>query len=118
MKVRHGFVSNSSSSSFICVVCGDDYSGWDASLSDAEMFDCVNGHTVCLRHAIGYIEEANEDFPYSVESKHCPICNFVSLEENSAFKYLLKETGKTKDTLLKEIKERFKNYDEYMEYLK
>ncbi len=45
MKRRQGFVSNSSSSSFICDVTGDDYSGWDACLSEAEMCTCKNGHT-------------------------------------------------------------------------
>ena len=43
MKIRNGFVSNSSSSSFICEVCGQDASGYDMSLSDAEMYECING---------------------------------------------------------------------------
>ena len=50
MKVRKGFVSNSSSSSFICDVCGNDYSGMDASLEDAMMYECSNGHTFCEDH--------------------------------------------------------------------
>jgi hypothetical protein len=50
MKIRTGFVSNSSSSSFVCDFCGNDVSGWDMCLSDAEMFQCENSHTVCLRH--------------------------------------------------------------------
>lgn len=50
MKIRTGFVSNSSSSSFVCDFCGNDVSGWDASLSEAEMFQCINGHTICLNH--------------------------------------------------------------------
>lgn len=47
MKVRQGFVSNSSSSSFICDVCSREESGFDLSLSDIEMSQCVNGHTFC-----------------------------------------------------------------------
>ena len=50
MKIRTGFVSNSSSSSFLCDFCGNDVSGWDMGLSEAEMFQCVNHHTVCLSH--------------------------------------------------------------------
>jgi hypothetical protein len=50
MKVRHGFVSNSSSSSFICDLCGTVESGYDASLSDVEMCECENGHTLCNSH--------------------------------------------------------------------
>lgn len=45
MKIRNGFVSNSSSSSFTCAVCGDEHSGWDLCLSECEMYECVNGHT-------------------------------------------------------------------------
>ena len=50
MKVRKGFVSNSSSSSFVCDVCGEDVSGWDMTLSEAEMYECGNGHYVCDHH--------------------------------------------------------------------
>jgi hypothetical protein len=54
MKIRKGFVSNSSSSSFVCDVCGEQVSGWDMCLSEADMFECENGHTVCWDHsAIG-----------------------------------------------------------------
>lgn len=50
MKYRVGFVTNSSSSSYVCEVCGHDESGWDMCLSDAEMVQCVNGHTFCEDH--------------------------------------------------------------------
>jgi hypothetical protein len=44
MKLRYGFVSNSSSSSFVCDICGEIESGMDACLSDFEMSRCINGH--------------------------------------------------------------------------
>jgi len=50
MKIRTGFVSNSSSSSFTCGVCGNTQSGWDLCLSEAGMVECVNGHTLCEDH--------------------------------------------------------------------
>ncbi len=50
MKIRNGFVSNSSSSSFTCDVCGETQSGMDLGISEAGMFECENGHTVCETH--------------------------------------------------------------------
>jgi len=48
MKIRQGFVSNSSSSSFVCDLCGRKEVGYDMGIADAEMAECVNGHTICL----------------------------------------------------------------------
>lgn len=45
MKKRKGFVSNSSSSSFICDITGREFSGWDMGLVDAGMYSCKNNHT-------------------------------------------------------------------------
>ena len=47
MKIRNSFVSNSSTSSYICDVCGEEKAGRDLCLSEAEMFQCTMGHTVC-----------------------------------------------------------------------
>ena len=51
MKKRLGFVSNSSSSSFTCDVCGETTSGWDMGLADAQMMTCAKGHTFCDCHS-------------------------------------------------------------------
>lgn len=47
MKFRRDFVTNSSSSSYICEICGSKRMGMDLSISDAGMSYCVNGHCVC-----------------------------------------------------------------------
>ena len=52
MKIRNGFVSNSSSSSFVCQICGEKASGWDMCHRDAGMVSCKNGHTFCLDHLV------------------------------------------------------------------
>lgn len=52
MKIRSGFISNSSSSSFTCDVCGETKSGWDLSHSDAGMDKCENNHTFCQSHKL------------------------------------------------------------------
>ena len=125
MKIRTGFVSNSSSSSFICCVCGRNEVGYDMSIKDAEMCGCVNGHTICLDELIEHIpDDDNEDTYekyYEVAEKYCPICQFLesSTADNAA--YLLKKTKIPRDEAFAEIKKsnkrRKKLYDsEYVMY--
>lgn len=52
MKFRKDFVTNSSSSSYVCEICGRSESGWDLCLSECEMMECVNGHVFCLDEAL------------------------------------------------------------------
>jgi len=46
MKNRTGFVSNSSSSSFVCAVSGESYEGYDGQY-DVPYACCTNGHEFC-----------------------------------------------------------------------
>ena len=67
MKIRQGFVSNSSSSSFICSICNYTESGRDADLTDFEMFRCENGHTLhesCIEKISGKEKLKNKDEAY------------------------------------------------------
>jgi len=133
-KIRNGFVSNSSSSSFICVVCGEEASGWDLSLSDAEMVECKNGHVFCDSHIIQQEKEPSttnaidddeensddddEDFDdYEVEIERCPICQFQSLATEDAVQYLLKKLNLTEKLCLSQIKQEFSNYEKFTKYL-
>ena len=52
MKFRKDFVTNSSSSSYVCEICGRSESGWDLCLSECEMMQCVNGHIFCCDEAL------------------------------------------------------------------
>ena len=52
MKFRKDFVTNSSSSSYVCEICGRSESGWDLGLSECEMYECVNGHIFCCDEAL------------------------------------------------------------------
>lgn len=52
MKFRTDYVTNSSSSSYTCEICGHTESGWDAGLAECGMYECENGHIFCTDEAL------------------------------------------------------------------
>lgn len=60
MKIRTGFVSNSSTSSFICDICEDVEAGYDLSLYDVNMHQCEAGH-IWHDSCAGYKEPDADD---------------------------------------------------------
>ena len=128
MKFRKSFVTNSSSSSYICEYCGKEASGWDMSLSEAEMIECVNGHTVCeecidsktLKYLYdNYADEDKdtywEDWRYELPEKYCPICSFDVFLDSDILKFLEKFHSINMDDIENEIKKNFKNYSDFKE---
>ena len=128
MKIRKGFVSNSSSSSFVCDVCGEQASGWDMSYDEAEMVCCKNGHEFCEKHLLGEDtlevlqdeerEDFDEDWRYETPTEFCPVCQLQLVIDSDLIAYLLKITTKTRGIVAREVKEKFKTYDEYKAFLK
>lgn len=62
MKIRRGFVSNSSTSCFVCAICGGADGGHDVSAGELgfiEFPDCY--HTVCESH-VGFSEDYQKKY--------------------------------------------------------
>ena len=114
MKVRTGFVSNSSSSSFICSVCGHTESGWDMSIDEANMCECVNNHVLCTDHIPDLIDTP----AYELPAEHCPCCKFAYLDKDDMTTYLLKINNTTREELAKKIRETFSSFDDFDKWLK
>lgn len=146
MKFRKGFVSNSSSSSFICDISGEIFTGMDMCLSDFDLYQCVNGHTfhkdflvkdpqevtlaekkeIYKKYVNGKFnddtieslwEDFIADFSYETPSEFCPICSFKEMHKKDMLTYLMKKYDLTKEKLLLEISS-FQSYDKFKEYLK
>ena len=73
MKYRKDYVTNSSSSSYVCEICGRTESVWDLELSEAGMVECVNGHIFCFEELLPVPRETmlktiKEDMEYAWSS--------------------------------------------------
>jgi len=114
MKIRDGFVSNSSSSSFVCEVCSEAHETWDGSLSDIGMCECQNGHVFCIDHKLNNAEP-NED--YQIPMTACPICQFKHIPDYMITTYLRARLKIDKNDVLKDIKNTFGTYDKFQKFI-
>lgn len=165
MKIRNGFVSNSSSSSFICDVCEEEVSGWDAGYRDFDMTQCQGGHIFCDGHVEDNLDdrlkkiltreyiikndmqcgldiksmdegqfeeflknEFEDNYGYELRydeypTEICPICTMEIFVKEDLVSYLVKKTGVTKSEVFMEVKKENKRRKklylcEYIDYVK
>jgi hypothetical protein len=118
MKVRTGFVSNSSSTSFTCNVCGTDYVLTDdMELSDIPAVICENNHHLCAKHLIDASIADIDDCSYA-PAQNCPICQFKCISKENIIKYLFQKNNVTMKDVEAEILEKFQSNTEFQDFLK
>jgi len=119
MKIKTGFVSNSSSESFVCDVCGDIRSGWDAIPSELGFQWCENEHYFCEEHLKGDVVRINSTaWGECVSTESCPVCSLIDVRDSDLLEYCLKKLGTSESKLKNKIKKEFNNLQELKKYLK
>jgi hypothetical protein len=118
MKIRNGFVSNSSTSSFLCNICNRLETEYEMAC-DANMYKCVHGHTFCFEHTLNR-SECDKDYRESgeVSKKNCPLCQMEEMEDKHIVEYFMKNLELSKKDLIKMISTQFESYKEFIKYLK
>jgi hypothetical protein len=133
MKYRTGFVSNSSSSSYTCVVCGREESGMDLDLSECDMVGSDYG-VYCEEHLNEFLKkrglkkefdeltEDDDDLGWGCMetwgddkgkyNKYCPLFNLYYVADQTLLNYALHKLGATKGDVVAEIQNQFGNLNE------
>jgi len=123
MKVRNGFVSNSSSSSYVCTICSDEEVRWDRP---EDWVSCVHDHLMCdscFDTFRGGKDVEVQNIEGELISPECPICQWKEPCYKELGLYLNKlYPAITKELVLIEIKKvnkrrRVVRDDEYVEYV-
>ncbi len=108
MKLRSGFVSNSSTSSFICSVCGgQEAAGHEVSWDDMGInhVECAKGHEFheeCLTDNGYCVKEDIEEYGY-LPTEKCPVCTMKIISDEDKYRFLIKRKIVGKDFVLREI---------------
>ena len=81
MKIRNGFISNSSSSAFICPICQETA---DSEYTDTVWCDVCNNEFCEDCAGTNEIKETGEN---------CPVCSLKIITDEDKIAYLLKSRG-------------------------
>jgi hypothetical protein len=116
MKTRLGFVSNSSSSSFVCCVCGEIESERDCSLADMDMNECEHSHVFHNHCVEGYLKRALEPLndEDQIKEDFCPVCQLLVLTNEDELKWWRNQgTLYSQKQILANIKEKYGSYEAF-----
>ena len=119
MKIRLGFVSNSSSSSYTCEVCDNIESGMDCSLEDLGMIECEHGHIMCDTHITDQVKAQMDDYLVESEYGHklketvCPLCMLKQLSISDELMYYRRKLKTDNEKTKEEIQQKFKTYADF-----
>ena len=92
MKIRSGFVSNSSSSSFICDVCGNPQESYDGE----GVSSCENDHEICDNcDSSDYIRVDDQYGDPVISKSTCPICTKKVVPDYMKLQYFYDTLGIT-----------------------
>lgn len=124
MKKRYGFVSNSSSSSFICCVSNESVEIDDScDIGDYGLVRCENNHVFFTEYVVNK-ENLNDD-SYTqnkyeeivLKECHCPLCSLSIIKDNVLLDYILFKYSLNKETLVNEIKRDYTSLNHFKKVL-
>lgn len=111
MKIRTGFVSNSSSSSFVCDITGEAFEVYDSSLlSEYDAVQCVNGHVFLyytfpeikkwVEDALHIDQDEDTDEEAQLPADMCPLCQGDPRAKNVLVKRILQMMRQSNVTIV------------------
>ena len=121
MKIKRNFVTNSSTTAYVCIVCGETVGAYDSeSMEDCGFMQCENGHELCESCLPDNIDVMKNEGDYEGEilEKYCTICTLKTITDKDLLSFLQKEGVIERQNEENIIREQFKNYEDFQKWLK